>query len=153
MKPEEKKRFKWSFDKYAALKDKHATLRDKLATLKDCEGAALMDEIVALEDEIVTLNRQIDIDLEVLKMVLNFLMILTRTSSIWFSRCLRCLNFPEETIAELIALKRRRQKQNLPQWKLNLELATEVLLLLWAIHIQIRFQNLSLPPSKKRNID
>jgi HEAT repeat protein len=63
------------------------------------------------------------------------------------------LLLPEETIAELIALKRRRQKQNLPQWKLLLELTTEVLLLLWAIHIQVRFQNLSLPPSKKRNID
>jgi hypothetical protein len=63
------------------------------------------------------------------------------------------LLFPEETIAELIALKRRRQKQNLPHWKLLLELTTEVLLLLWAIHIQVRFQNLSLPPSKKRNID
>jgi hypothetical protein len=60
---------------------------------------------------------------------------------------------PEETIAELIALKRRRQKQNLPQWKLLLELTVEVLLLLWAIHIQIRLQNLNLPPSKKRNID
>jgi HEAT repeats len=60
---------------------------------------------------------------------------------------------PEETIAELIALKRRRQKQNLPQWKLLLELTVEVLLLLRAIHIQVRFQNLSLPPSKKRNID
>jgi hypothetical protein len=66
---------------------------------------------------------------------------------------LRYFSFPEETIAELIALKRRRQKQNLPQWKLNLELTTEVLLLLWAIHIQIRLQNLSLPPSKKRNIE
>jgi hypothetical protein len=63
------------------------------------------------------------------------------------------LLLPEEMIAELIALKRRRQKQNLPQWKLLLELTVEVLLLLWAIHIQVRFQNLSLPPSKKRNID
>jgi hypothetical protein len=63
------------------------------------------------------------------------------------------LVLPEEAIAELIALKRRRQKQNLPQWKLLLELTTEVLLLLWAIHIQIRFQNFRLPPSKKRNID
>jgi hypothetical protein len=63
------------------------------------------------------------------------------------------LLLPEETIAELIALKRRRQKQNLPQWKLLLELTVEVLLLLWAIHIQIRLQNLSLPPSKKQNID
>jgi PadR family transcriptional regulator, regulatory protein PadR len=60
---------------------------------------------------------------------------------------------PEETIAELIALKRHRQKQNIPKWKLNLELTTEFLLLLWAIHIQIRLQNLSLPPSKKRNIE
>jgi hypothetical protein len=63
------------------------------------------------------------------------------------------LLLPEETIAELIALKRRRQKQNLPQWKLLLELTVEILLLLWAIHIQVRFQNLSLPPGKKRNID
>jgi hypothetical protein len=56
-------------------------------------------------------------------------------------------------MAVLIALKRRRQKQKFPQWKLNLELTTEVLLLLWEVHIQVRFQNLSLPPSKKRNID
>jgi HEAT repeats len=63
------------------------------------------------------------------------------------------LLLPEEMIAELIALKRRRQKQNLPQWKLLLELTVEILLLFWAIHIQVRFQNLSLPPGKKRNID
>jgi PadR family transcriptional regulator, regulatory protein PadR len=63
------------------------------------------------------------------------------------------LLLPEEMIAELIALKRRRQDQKIPKWKLQLELTTEVLLLLWAIHIQIRLQNLSLPPSKKRNID
>ncbi len=63
------------------------------------------------------------------------------------------LLLPEEMMAELIALKRRRQKQNLPQWKLNLELTTEVLSLLWAIHVQVRLQNLQLPPSKKRNID
>jgi hypothetical protein len=63
------------------------------------------------------------------------------------------LLLPEEMMAELIALKRRRQKQQLSQWKLNLELTTEVLLLLWAIHIQIRFQNIRLKPSKKSNID
>jgi hypothetical protein len=59
----------------------------------------------------------------------------------------------EEMIAELIALKHRRQKQNFPQWKLNLELTTEVLSLLWAIHIQVRLQNIHLNPGKKRNID
>jgi hypothetical protein len=63
------------------------------------------------------------------------------------------LLLPEEMMAELIALKCRRQKQNIPQWKLQLELTTEVLLLLCAIHIQVRLQNLSLPPSKKQNID
>lgn len=64
------------------------------------------------------------------------------------------LFLPEETIAELIALKNRRQKQNIPQWKIYCEIVLcEILPLLWAIHIQIRLQNLSLPPSKKRNID
>jgi hypothetical protein len=62
------------------------------------------------------------------------------------------LLLPEEMMAELIALKRRRQKQKLSQWKLNLELTTEVLLLLKAIHIEIRFQNIRLKPGKKRNI-
>jgi hypothetical protein len=63
------------------------------------------------------------------------------------------LILPEEMMAELIALKHRRQKQNLTQWKLNLELTTEVLLLLWAIHIQVKLQNIRLNPGKKRNID
>jgi HEAT repeat protein len=62
------------------------------------------------------------------------------------------LILPEEAIAELIALKRRRQKQKFPQWKLNLELTINVLLLLGAFHIRIRFQNIHLKPGKKRNI-
>jgi hypothetical protein len=64
------------------------------------------------------------------------------------------LVLPEEAIAELIALKRRRQKQNIPKWKIYCELIFfEILPLLLAQHIQVRLQNLSLPPSKKRNID
>jgi PadR family transcriptional regulator, regulatory protein PadR len=63
------------------------------------------------------------------------------------------LLLPEEMRAELIALKHRRQKQNTPRWKLELELTSEMLLLLWAIHVQIRFQNFWLTPDEKRNID
>jgi hypothetical protein len=64
------------------------------------------------------------------------------------------LLLPEETIAELIALKRRLQTQNKPRWKIYCELIFwEILPLFWAQHIQIRLQNLSLPPSKKRNTD
>jgi hypothetical protein len=62
------------------------------------------------------------------------------------------LLLPEEMMAELIALKRRYQTQNLPQWKLNLKITTEVLLLLGAFHIKIRLQNIRLKPEKKRNI-
>ena len=69
---------------------------------------------------------------------------------IWSGRFL----FPEEIMAELIALKCRRQEHNAPPWKLYLELAIEVLLLLWAVHIQIRLQSIYLITStKKRNID
>jgi hypothetical protein len=71
-----------------------------------------------------------------------------------FSIWLKSLRFPEEAIAELIALKNRRQKQNIPQWKIYCELVLcEILPLLWAIHIQIRLQKLQLPTSKKRTID
>jgi hypothetical protein len=71
----------------------------------------------------------------------------------YFLRWSGHLLLPEEIIGELIALKHRRQKQSLPVWKLYLELATEVLLLLWAVHVQVRLQNIRLEPSKKRKID
>jgi hypothetical protein len=64
------------------------------------------------------------------------------------------LPFSEEVIANLIALEYRRQQQNIPRWKIYCELIfCEILPLFWAVHIQIRLQNLSLPANKKRNID
>jgi Bacterial sugar transferase len=63
------------------------------------------------------------------------------------------LHFPEEIIAELYAQKRRRQQEKWPRWRINLEFAIDILLLLWSVHIQIRLQNFQLNPGKKRNID
>jgi PadR family transcriptional regulator, regulatory protein PadR len=63
------------------------------------------------------------------------------------------LGLPEEIVAELAVLQSRLQKQNLPSWRINLEFAIELVLLLWSVHIQIRFQNFHLNPGKKHNID
>jgi HEAT repeat protein len=56
------------------------------------------------------------------------------------------LIFPEEIVAELIALKQRRQAENVSPKRIRRELAYEVTLLLWAVHVQIRIDNLHLPP-------
>jgi hypothetical protein len=56
------------------------------------------------------------------------------------------LIFPEEIVAELIALKQLRQAQSVPMRRIQLELAYEICLLLWAVHIRIRLENLRLPP-------
>jgi hypothetical protein len=56
------------------------------------------------------------------------------------------LIFPEEIVAELIALKQRRQAENVSPKRIRRELAYEVILLLWAVHVQIRIDNLHLPP-------
>ncbi len=56
------------------------------------------------------------------------------------------LIFPEEIVAELIALKQRRQSENVSPRRIRRELAYEVILLLWAVHVQIRIDNLHLPP-------
>jgi hypothetical protein len=56
------------------------------------------------------------------------------------------LIFPEEIVAELVALKQRRQAENVSPKRIRRELAYEVILLLWAVHIQIRIDNLHLPP-------
>jgi HEAT repeat protein len=56
------------------------------------------------------------------------------------------LIFPEEIVAELIALKQRRQAENVSSRRIRRELAYEVILLLWAVHVQIRIDNLHLPP-------
>jgi hypothetical protein len=56
------------------------------------------------------------------------------------------LIFPEEIIAELIALKQRRQAAGVKPRRIRLELAYEILLLLWAVHIQMRVDNINLPP-------
>jgi HEAT repeat protein len=56
------------------------------------------------------------------------------------------LIFPEEIVAELVALKQRRQAENVSPKRIRRELAYEVILLLWAVHVQIRIDNLHLPP-------
>jgi hypothetical protein len=56
------------------------------------------------------------------------------------------LIFLEEIVAELIALKQRRQAENVSPKRIRCELTYEVILLLWAVHIQIRIDNLHLPP-------
>jgi hypothetical protein len=56
------------------------------------------------------------------------------------------LIFPEEIVAELIALKQRRQAEKVSPRRIRLELAYEVLLLLWAVHIQMRIDDIHLPP-------
>jgi hypothetical protein len=86
----------------------------------------------------------------------TYSIILSLTVLIWLRKSINFLSsalIPEEMRAELIALKQRREKQKTPCWKLYFELTTEVLLLLAAIHIQIRIENLWLAPGKKRNID
>lgn len=61
------------------------------------------------------------------------------------------LLFPEEVVAELIALKQRRQSENVKLWKIRLELAYEILILIWAFQIQIRIDDLKLPPGGNRS--
>jgi hypothetical protein len=59
------------------------------------------------------------------------------------------LLFPEEMVAELIALKQRRQAAGVARQRIFLELTYEVLLLLWAVHIQMRIDDLNLPPDDR----
>ncbi|MBD2328111.1 hypothetical protein [Alkalinema sp. FACHB-956] len=61
------------------------------------------------------------------------------------------LIFPEEVIAELIALVQRRHAEKVPQWRIRLEIIYEVLLLLWAFQIVIRIDNIKLPPGGNRS--
>jgi HEAT repeat protein len=61
------------------------------------------------------------------------------------------LLFPEEVVAELIALKQRRQSERVRKWKIRLELAYEIITLIWAFHIQIRIDDLKLPPGGNRS--
>lgn len=61
------------------------------------------------------------------------------------------LIFPEEVVAELIALKQRRQSEKVTQWKIRLELAYEIITLIWAFHILIRIDDLKLPPGGNRS--
>lgn len=61
------------------------------------------------------------------------------------------LLFPEEVVAELIALKQRRQDDNVKPWKIKLELAYEILTLIWTFQIQIRIDDLKLPPGGNRS--
>jgi HEAT repeat protein len=63
------------------------------------------------------------------------------------------LVFPEEVIAELIALKQRRQAQGVSPQQWRLELVFEVARLLWSVQIQMRWDNLWLPPSEQHNIE
>ncbi len=61
------------------------------------------------------------------------------------------LLFPEEVVAELIALKQRRQSEKVRKWQIRLELAYEIITLIWAFHIQIRIDDLKLPPGGNRS--
>ena len=61
------------------------------------------------------------------------------------------LLFPEEVVAELIALKQRRQSEKVRRWQIRLELAYEIITLIWAFHIQIRIDDLKLPPGGNRS--
>jgi HEAT repeat protein len=61
------------------------------------------------------------------------------------------LLFPEEVVAELIALKQRRQTEKVRKWQIRLELAYEIITLVWAFHIQIRIDDLKLPPGGNRS--
>jgi hypothetical protein len=61
------------------------------------------------------------------------------------------LLFPEEVVAELIALKQRRQSEKVRKWKIRLELAYEIITLIWAFQIKIRIDDLKLPPGGNRS--
>ena len=61
------------------------------------------------------------------------------------------LLFPEEVVAELIALKQRRQSEKVAKWQIRLELAYEIITLVWAFQIQIRIDDRKLPPGGNRS--
>jgi hypothetical protein len=61
------------------------------------------------------------------------------------------LLFPEEVVAELIALKQRRQSEKVRKWQIRLELAYEIITLIWAFQIQIRIDDRKLPPGGNRS--
>ncbi|NEP13762.1 MAG: hypothetical protein F6K14_26885 [Symploca sp. SIO2C1] len=55
------------------------------------------------------------------------------------------LFFPEECIAELEALHQRMKSQQRPLWFIRLKMLQEIVELLWAFHVHIKFENLWLP--------
>jgi hypothetical protein len=61
------------------------------------------------------------------------------------------LLFPEEVIAELTTLAQRHQADNIPQWRIRIEITYEVLLLIWAFYINIQIENIKRPPNGKRS--
>ena len=61
------------------------------------------------------------------------------------------LIFPEEVVAELIALKQRRQSEKVRRWQIRLELAYEIITLIWAFQIQIRIDDRTFPPGGNRS--
>ena len=60
------------------------------------------------------------------------------------------LLFPEECVAELFVVKRRMKKAKCSTWEIRWELFQQVLGLFWAYYIQIKLENLWLPPGDQR---
>jgi hypothetical protein len=79
-------------------------------------------------------------------------LILSLTVSVWQHQLIGLL--PEDHIANLNALLRRRQKQQISQWKIDCELIfREIIPLILVINFQIKLDNLLLKIGKKRNIN
>ncbi|MEM9219416.1 MAG: hypothetical protein AAGD25_34420 [Cyanobacteria bacterium P01_F01_bin.150] len=60
---------------------------------------------------------------------------------------------PEECVAELSVLKQRMEMKKASIWYIRLRLLQEFLFLLWVFHIQVRIENLGLPPSDRSTDD
>ncbi|EKU97595.1 hypothetical protein Lepto7375DRAFT_6800 [Leptolyngbya sp. PCC 7375] len=54
---------------------------------------------------------------------------------------------PEECIAEIGVLKQRMNRANAAPWHIRQRIVQEYLLLIWAVHIQAKLENLFLPSS------
>lgn len=60
---------------------------------------------------------------------------------------------PEDWVAELGALQRRMKKAKVLPWKIRLRLLEEFLTLLWVFYVQVRLENLGLPPRDRKTDD
>jgi hypothetical protein len=66
-----------------------------------------------------------------------------------FLRCLKS-TFPEEAVADLVAFRNRLSQSKIPRRIIYWKLFIEVLKLIPDIHIQIKIENLWLPPGNRR---